>query len=53
VPEGAFGYQQIEALFASVITGGCGGGNDCPDPPVTRAQMTVFLAKALGLHWPN
>jgi hypothetical protein len=25
------------------ITSGCGGGNFCPDNPVTRAQMTTFL----------
>jgi hypothetical protein len=30
---------------------GCGGGNFCPDAAVTRGQMAVFLAKALGLHW--
>ncbi len=52
VPVGAFGFQHIEALAASGITGGCGGGNFCPNDPLTRAQMAVFLAKALGLHWP-
>ena len=46
-----FGYQFIEALAASGITGGCGGGNYCPNATLTRAQMAVFLAKALGLHW--
>ena len=46
-------YQFIEALSASGVTGGCGGGNFCPDRPLTRGQMAVFLAKALGLHWPN
>jgi hypothetical protein len=46
-------YQFIEALAASGITGGCGGGNFCPDAPLTRGQMAVFLAKALGLHWPE
>jgi hypothetical protein len=25
----------------------------CPDNPVTRGQMAVFLATALGLHWKN
>lgn len=48
-----FGYQYIEALAASGITGGCGGGNYCPNANLTRAQMAVFLSKALGLHWPN
>lgn len=42
-------FKYIEALAASGITGGCGSGNYCPDNPVTRGQMAVFLAKALGL----
>jgi len=46
-------YDYIEALYASGITGGCGNGNFCPDAPLTRGQMAVFLAKALGLHWPE
>ena len=49
VPITDFGYQYIEALAASGITGGCGGGNFCPDATVTRRQMAIFLAKALGL----
>jgi hypothetical protein len=47
------GFQYIEALVAAGITGGCGGGQYCPNNPVTRRQMAVFLAKALGLHWPG
>jgi hypothetical protein len=46
-------YPFIEALAKSGITGGCGGGNYCPDSPLTRGQMAVFLSKALGLHWPR
>jgi len=47
-------FQFIEALAASGITAGCGDGTDfCPDNPLTRGQMAVFLSKALGLHWPN
>ncbi|HEY3203740.1 MAG TPA: S-layer homology domain-containing protein [Thermoanaerobaculia bacterium] len=53
VAPGDFGFQFIEALAASGITGGCGGGNFCPNANLTRAQMAVFLSKALGLHWPN
>jgi hypothetical protein len=45
-------FQFIEALAASGITVGCGGGNYCPDSPLTRGQMAVYLAKALGLQWP-
>ncbi|HTY42294.1 MAG TPA: S-layer homology domain-containing protein [Thermoanaerobaculia bacterium] len=52
VPATSLYFQYIEALAASGVTGGCGGGNYCPDNPVTRAQMAVFLAKALGLQFP-
>jgi len=45
-------FQFVEALAYSDITAGCGGGNYCPDSPVTRGQMAVFLSKALGLAWP-
>jgi hypothetical protein len=45
-------FQFIEALAESAITVGCGGGNYCPDSPLTRGQMAVFLSKALGLYWP-
>jgi S-layer family protein len=51
VPVGHPFHRFVEALYASGITGGCGGGNFCPDQPVTRGQMAVFLAGALGLHW--
>jgi hypothetical protein len=37
----------IEQLSVEGITGGCGGGNYCPDNAVTRAQMSAFLLKAL------
>jgi hypothetical protein len=47
----AFAY--IEALAASGITAGCAGGNFCPEANLTRRQMAVFLAKALGLHWTD
>jgi hypothetical protein len=36
----------IEQIYAERITGGCGGGNYCPESVVTRAQMSVFLLKA-------
>ncbi|HYX21893.1 MAG TPA: S-layer homology domain-containing protein, partial [Thermoanaerobaculia bacterium] len=35
----------IEQLSNEGITGGCGGNNYCPNNPVTRAQMAVFLLK--------
>jgi hypothetical protein len=27
-------------------------GRFCPDAPVTRAQLALYLGRALGLHWP-
>ncbi len=36
----------IEQLAHENVTAGCGGGDYCPDSPVTRAQMAVFLLKA-------
>jgi hypothetical protein len=45
-------FRFIEALAASGITAGCDAGSFCPDDPVTRGQMAVFLVAALGLHFP-
>jgi cytochrome c peroxidase len=38
----------IEKLAADGITGGCGGGNFCPNDPVSRGQMAVFIEAAAG-----
>jgi len=53
VPTNHWAFQFVEALAASGITSGCGGGNYCPNNPITRAEMAVFLPAALGLHWPD
>ena len=47
VPADGFAAAWIEQLASEGITGGCGGGNYCPTKPVTRAQMAVFLVKAM------
>ncbi len=44
-------FRVIEALAASGITSGCGGGNFCPDQPVTRGEIAKFFARALGLSY--
>lgn len=44
-------HREVEQLAKSGITGGCGGGNFCPDATVSRGQMAAFLSRALGLHW--
>jgi len=36
----------IKQLAVEGITGGCGGGNYCPNSSVTRAQMAIFLLRA-------
>jgi hypothetical protein len=46
-------FRFVEALYRAGITGGCGGGNYCVNAPITRGEMAVFLAAALGLHFPN
>ena len=51
VPVGSQGFAQVEALAASGITAGCDSSHYCPSQPVTRLQMAIYLAKALGLHW--
>jgi len=53
VPTGHPFFRFVEALAAAGITAGCGSGQYCPDNPVTRGQMAVFLSIALGLHFPN
>ena len=49
VPLGTFLGDWIEQLAAEQITAGCGGGDYCPNQPVTRGQMAVFLVKTFGL----
>jgi hypothetical protein len=36
-------HRFVESLVRRRVTGGCGGGNYCPDDGVTRQQMAVFL----------
>jgi hypothetical protein len=44
-------FRFVEALAAAGITAGCDVDSFCPDQPVTRGQMAVFLSAALGLHF--
>ncbi len=46
---GITGESSINALAAAGITGGCATRRFCPTARVTRAQMAIFLAKALDL----
>jgi hypothetical protein len=42
----SFAYGFVTKLVANLITAGCSGGNYCPNDPVTRAQMAVFLLRS-------
>jgi hypothetical protein len=53
VPLGNPYRQFVEAATASGIMNACTTGLFCPDNPVTRAQLALALAKALGLRWVN
>ena len=53
VPVGHPMHRFVEALVAARITAGCSATDYCPDAPLTRGQMAVFLSAALGLHWPD
>jgi len=46
VPTNYWAAAWIKQLAAEKITGGCGGGNYCPEQAVTRDQMAIFLLKA-------
>ena len=49
VPADAFAAAWIEQLAAEGVTAGCGGGNFCPDAPVSRAQAAALVVRAFGL----
>lgn len=46
VPTNYWAAAWIKQLAVEGITGGCGSGNYCPDSPVTRSQMAVFLLRS-------
>ena len=52
VPVSYWAAAWIEQLAAEGITGGCAPGVYCPDNPVTRAEVAVFLTKTFNLPLP-
>jgi hypothetical protein len=44
-------FRFVEALHSSGITAGCDATHYCPSASLTRGQMAVYLATALGLQW--
>lgn len=49
VTTSTFLAKWIEQFAAEGITSGCGNGNYCPNNPVTRGEMAVFLRKTFRL----
>ena len=52
VPPGSFAAEWINYCAYQSITTGCGTYIYCPDNPVTRAQMAVFILKTEGIYGP-
>ena len=53
LPAGALFHDDVEAIFRHGVTAGCGLGNYCVSTSVTRAQMAVFLVRAVrGADFP-
>lgn len=48
VPSTHWAAAWVEQLYTEGITGGCGEGNFCPETPISRDQMAVFLLR--GKH---
>jgi hypothetical protein len=49
VPTNYWAAAWIKQLAAEGITAGCSAGIYCPESPVTRAQMAVFLVRTFNL----
>ncbi len=47
--DGHFAEHTIDALAAAGITKGCGVRTFCPDDPISRGEMAVFLQRAFLL----
>jgi hypothetical protein len=46
VPIDHWAWSFVEAMFARSVTAGCAPGLFCPDNPVTRGQMAIYLLLA-------
>ena len=51
--DGTLHEASIEAIVAAGITVGCSQGLYCPSAPITRAEMAVFLLRAIGQAPPG
>jgi len=48
VPTDFWAFSFIETLADNGVTSGCGNDNYCPEDPVSRAQMAVFLERGIN-----
>ncbi len=48
VPRSQTFYKKIETLLHNGITSGCTATTYCPDLPVSRGQMAIFVAKGIA-----
>jgi hypothetical protein len=46
VPYDYWVWRWIEAIENAGVTTGCGNGNYCPEAPMTRDEMAIFLLRA-------
>jgi hypothetical protein len=46
VPKTSPFYRSVETALHGGLTAGCGGNAFCPDVPITRAQMSLFVLTA-------
>jgi N-acetylneuraminic acid mutarotase len=51
VPEGHVYRGFIEKMWQTGVSSGCGGGMFCPDRPITRAEMAIFLVRAFNIPY--
>ena len=49
VPASSPFCRWIEELVRRAVVAGCGGGRYCPQDPVSREQMAVFISATFGL----
>jgi hypothetical protein len=49
VPAGYWAASWIERLVREGVTAGCGGGMYCPESPLSRAEMSVFLVRSFSI----
>jgi hypothetical protein len=52
VADGSQFWEDIYRIAARGVTVGCPAPNYCPEGAVTRAQMAVFIERALGVFTP-